>query len=65
MYIVRSEEGGGDGAIPSAFGRINVYLVGIHNTRGARSRPWCGWRARTGRGGIIGATVWMARNAMR
>ena len=44
--------GAGANVAGGALGRI---VVGICYTRGARSRPWCGWwgrRGRWGRGGV-------------
>ena len=35
--------GGGGRGIPTALGRVNVYLLGACYTRGARSRQSCGY----------------------
>ena len=41
-------EGGGD---CNRSRSLKIYLVGTYYTRGVRSRRWCRWRGRTGRGG--------------
>ena len=39
------------GGVPTALRRIDVYLLGACNTRGARSRRWCRWWGMRGRWG--------------
>ena len=58
---------GGEGGVPTASGRIYVYLVGTYYTRSARSRQWCGWRGRRGQEGesYLTLIVWIYELELR